>query len=95
MIAEWFNSVFAVFRTIQINDIIDILAVTFIVFNLFKLVRETRAEQLLKGRRDSARRIYRLDDFRTDDDDGTYEAVVRVLRSDYRNRVPARNPKGA
>ena len=49
MIAEWFNSVFAVFRTIQINDIIDILAVTFIVFNLFKLVRETRAEQLLKG----------------------------------------------
>ena len=53
MIAEWFNSVFAVFRTIQINDIIDILAVTFIVFNLFKLVRETRAEQLVKGRKGS------------------------------------------
>ncbi len=49
MIGEWINSVLAVFRTIQLNDVIDILAVTFIVFNLFKLIRETRAEQLLKG----------------------------------------------
>ena len=49
MIGDWFNSVFAVFRTIQINDVIDIIAVTFIVFSLFKLIRETRAEQLLKG----------------------------------------------
>lgn len=46
---ELFNNIIAVFRTIQIKDIIDILAVSFIIFSLFKLVRETRAEQLLKG----------------------------------------------
>lgn len=49
MFAEWFNSIIAVFKTIQFNDIIDILAVALIVFGLFRLVRETRAEQLLKG----------------------------------------------
>lgn len=49
MIAEWFSSIGAIFKTIQINDIIDILAVAFIVFSLFRLVRETRAEQLIKG----------------------------------------------
>ena len=49
MIAEWFNSIIAVFKTIRFNDIIDILVVAVIVFGLFRLVRETRAEQLLKG----------------------------------------------
>lgn len=49
MIAEWFNSILAVFKTVQFNDIIDILAVTFIIFGLFRIIRETRAEQLLKG----------------------------------------------
>ena len=49
MIAQWFNSIIAVFKTIQFNDVIDILAVAVIVFSLFRLVRETRAEQLLKG----------------------------------------------
>ncbi len=49
VLAELFNNVLAVFRTIQVKDIIDIIAVTFIIFSLFKLVRETRAEQLLKG----------------------------------------------
>jgi len=49
MIVEWFNSILAVFKTIQINDVIDILAVAIIVFFLFRFVRETRAEQLLKG----------------------------------------------
>ena len=49
MIAEWFNSILAVFKTIQINDVIDILVVAVIVFSLFRLVRQTRAEQLLKG----------------------------------------------
>lgn len=43
------NDILSVFRTIQIKDIIDIIAITFIVFSMFKLVRETRAEQLLKG----------------------------------------------
>lgn len=49
VLLELFNNIMAVFRTIQIKDIFDILAVTFIIFSLFKLVRETRAEQLLKG----------------------------------------------
>lgn len=38
-----------VVRTIRINDVADILLVTFVVYSLFKLVRETRAEQLVKG----------------------------------------------
>ncbi len=49
MIAEWFNSILSVFKTIRFNDVIDILVVAVIVFGLFRLVRETRAEQLLKG----------------------------------------------
>ena len=49
VLLEVFNNILAVFRTIQIKDFVDILAVTFIIFSLFKLVRETRAEQLLKG----------------------------------------------
>ena len=49
VLAELFNNVLAAFPTIQVKDIIDIIAVTFIIFSLFKLVRETRAEQLLKG----------------------------------------------
>lgn len=49
MIAEWFNSILAVFKTIRFNDVLDILVVAVIVFSLFRLVRETRAEQLLKG----------------------------------------------
>lgn len=48
-IIDWFNDVIAVFSTIQFKDIVDILAITFIIFSLFKLVRETRAEQILKG----------------------------------------------
>ena len=43
------NDILAVFRTIQFKDFVDIIAITFIIFSLFKLVRETRAEQLLKG----------------------------------------------
>ena len=49
MIAEWFNSILSVFKTIRFIDVIDILVVAVIVFGLFRLVRETRAEQLLKG----------------------------------------------
>ncbi len=49
VIAQFFNDLLSVFRTIRINDIIDILAISFVIFSLFKLVHETRAEQLLKG----------------------------------------------
>lgn len=44
-----FNSIFSIFRTIQIRDIVDILAIAVLIFGLFKLIRETRAVQLLKG----------------------------------------------
>ena len=49
IITQWFSDVISVFNTIQIKDIIDILVITFIIFSVFKLIRETRAEQLLKG----------------------------------------------
>ncbi len=49
ILLELFNNILAVFRTIQVKDVVDIIAITFIIFSLFKLVRETRAEQLLKG----------------------------------------------
>ena len=49
VILQWFNDVLAVFRTIQVKDFVDIIAISFIIFSLFKLIRETRAEQLLKG----------------------------------------------
>lgn len=46
---ELFNNILSVFRTIQIKDFVDIIAITLLIFSLFRLVRETRAEQLLKG----------------------------------------------
>ena len=46
---EIINSIFSIFRTIQIRDIVDILAIAVLIFGLFKLIRETRAVQLLKG----------------------------------------------
>lgn len=48
-IANWFTNFIAVFRTFEIKDVIDILFITLIIFALFKFVKETRAEQLLKG----------------------------------------------
>ncbi|MEE0869443.1 MAG: diadenylate cyclase CdaA [Ruminococcus sp.] len=46
---EIINSIFSIFKTIQIRDIVDILAIAVLIFGLFKLIRETRAVQLLKG----------------------------------------------
>lgn len=48
-IAAWFTSVIAVFNTMQFKDVIDIAVITLIIFSLFQIVRQTRAEQLLKG----------------------------------------------
>ena len=45
----WFDNFLAIIKTFQIMDFIDILCITFVIFGIFKLVRETRAEQLLKG----------------------------------------------
>lgn len=48
-LSAWFDNIFAIIKTFQIVDFIDILCITFVMFGILKLVRETRAEQLLKG----------------------------------------------
>ncbi len=48
-LGAWFDNILAIIKTFQIKDFIDILCITFVIFGIFKLVRETRAEQLLKG----------------------------------------------
>ncbi len=45
----WLDNVFTVLKTFRFIDAIDIIVIAFIVYYLFKLVRETRAEQLVKG----------------------------------------------
>ena len=48
-IISWFQGVVSIFNTIQIKDIVDIAVITLLIFSLFQLIRQTRAEQLLKG----------------------------------------------
>ncbi|MCI7085633.1 MAG: diadenylate cyclase CdaA [bacterium] len=48
-IKSLFLNILSVFNTIQIKDILDIIVIAIIIFSLFQLVRQTRAEQLLKG----------------------------------------------
>lgn len=43
------NSFLSIIRTFEIKDLVDILCITFVIYSILKLVRETRAEQLLKG----------------------------------------------
>ena len=38
-----------VFSGVGINDVVDILIVAFAIYQLLKLIKQTRAEQLLKG----------------------------------------------
>lgn len=47
--STWFDNVLTVLKTFRFIDAIDIIVIAFIVYYLFKLVRDTRAEQLLKG----------------------------------------------
>ena len=35
--------------TVKLNDIVDIVIVAFLIYNAIRLIRETRAEQLIKG----------------------------------------------
>lgn len=49
MCLDFFNEMKVVFSTIELKDIIDILVISFAIYKLIQLVRETRAEQLLKG----------------------------------------------
>ena len=46
---EWFSNFFSISRTFEFKDFLDIAVIAFIIYSMFKLVRETRAEQLLKG----------------------------------------------
>ncbi len=44
-----YNQFIALMLTFKATDVLDILVVSFIIYNLIKIVRETRAEQLVKG----------------------------------------------
>lgn len=44
-----YESFVALMVTFRATDVLDILVVSFIIYNLIKIVRETRAEQLVKG----------------------------------------------
>lgn len=48
-IGTFFSVVLDVIRDFEIQDLIDILLVSYLIYKAFKLVRETRAEQLIKG----------------------------------------------
>lgn len=47
--SAFFDSIMTVLKTFRFVDIIDIVVIAFIVYSLFKIVRDTRAEQLVKG----------------------------------------------
>lgn len=49
LIAEWFNDFIALMSTFRFNDLIDILLISLLIYSILKLIRDTRAEQLLKG----------------------------------------------
>lgn len=48
-VAEFVENFVRFISTVRFADIIDILIVAFIIYQAFRLVRETRAEQLIKG----------------------------------------------
>lgn len=49
IVMQWLSDIWSVIKTFQVKDLIDILVITFIIYSIIKLVKETRAEQLLKG----------------------------------------------
>lgn len=49
LLNNFFQTIVSVVKTISVFDIIDILLVSFLIYKAFQLVRETRAEQLIKG----------------------------------------------
>lgn len=48
-IVNAYNWFVALMMTFKATDVLDIVAVSFIIYNLIKIMRETRAEQLVKG----------------------------------------------
>lgn len=49
VIVNAYNWFAALMLTFKATDVLDIMVVSFIIYNLIKIVRETRAEQLVKG----------------------------------------------
>jgi diadenylate cyclase len=48
-IVDVFSNLFNVIKSITIADIIDIIILSYLLYKCIKLIRETRAEQLIKG----------------------------------------------
>ena len=48
-ITDWFGNVLSLLGTFKIADLIDIIIIAVLIYGTLKLVRDTRAEQLLKG----------------------------------------------
>ena len=49
ILTAFWQSCLSVIKTITVFDVIDILIVAFLIYKLIQLLRETRAEQLVKG----------------------------------------------
>ena len=49
VITESLNMIWNVFKYIRINDVLDIAILSFLIYQGIRLVRETRAQQLIKG----------------------------------------------
>lgn len=49
IITEWFSNLISLFSTFKLADLIDIIIIAILIYGILKLVRDTRAEQLLKG----------------------------------------------
>lgn len=49
VITEWFSNFWALMGTFKFADLIDIIIIAILIYGTLKLVRDTRAEQLLKG----------------------------------------------
>lgn len=48
-ISEWFANLWSLLGTFKMADLIDIIIIAILIYGILKLVRDTRAEQLLKG----------------------------------------------
>ena len=48
-ISNVYRSFISLMMTFKATDVLDIMVVAFVIYNLIKIVRETRAEQLVKG----------------------------------------------
>lgn len=48
-IKDWFGNILSLLGTFKFADLIDIIIIAVLIYGTLKLVRDTRAEQLLKG----------------------------------------------